>query len=287
MVLAGQWSDRERAAGAADHRDRRLRRRAAAVRDRRGHVAVHRSGGPCRGCGGGLVIVALYVVVGRAYPERLRPAIMAAFAASWVVPVGGRAARRRVPSPSSSAGGGSSSGYPCSSSFRWRSRCPQIRRLAGGAAEGGGAREPWDRRRIRLALGISLGRRAAPVRRPGSAVGLGRSRRCRRRAARARRTRAAAPGDLSGRARAAVRRAAARGRRGLVHRRRVLRTADARHPAGAVADDGRVLARGRRGDVGAGVVRAVAAADGAVPGAADDVRDGAGRRRPSPRRPPC
>ncbi|WP_031111908.1 MFS transporter, partial [Streptomyces sp. NRRL S-146] len=36
--------------------------------------------------GGGLVIVALYVVVGRAYPERLRPAIMAAFAASWVLP---------------------------------------------------------------------------------------------------------------------------------------------------------------------------------------------------------
>ncbi|MCZ9338884.1 MFS transporter, partial [Streptomyces sp. TRM76130] len=39
-----------------------------------------------QGLGGGLVIVALYVVVGRAYPERLRPAIMAAFAAGWVVP---------------------------------------------------------------------------------------------------------------------------------------------------------------------------------------------------------
>ncbi|MBX9367117.1 MFS transporter, partial [Streptomyces sp. WAC04114] len=39
-----------------------------------------------QGFGGGLVIVALYVVVGRAYPERLRPAIMAAFAASWVLP---------------------------------------------------------------------------------------------------------------------------------------------------------------------------------------------------------
>ncbi|CAM5619175.1 hypothetical protein SVIOM74S_04034 [Streptomyces violarus] len=39
-----------------------------------------------QGLGGGLVIVALYVVVGRAYPERLRPAIMAAFAAAWVVP---------------------------------------------------------------------------------------------------------------------------------------------------------------------------------------------------------
>jgi MFS family permease len=39
-----------------------------------------------QGVGGGLVIVALYVVVGRFYPERLRPAVMAAFSASWVVP---------------------------------------------------------------------------------------------------------------------------------------------------------------------------------------------------------
>ncbi|MDX2709879.1 MFS transporter [Streptomyces sp. PA03-6a] len=39
-----------------------------------------------QGIGGGLVIVALYVVVGLAYPERLRPAVMAAFAASWVLP---------------------------------------------------------------------------------------------------------------------------------------------------------------------------------------------------------
>ncbi|NJQ01799.1 MFS transporter [Streptomyces zingiberis] len=40
-----------------------------------------------QGAGGGLVIVALYVVVGRAYPERLRPAVMASFSAAWVVPV--------------------------------------------------------------------------------------------------------------------------------------------------------------------------------------------------------
>jgi MFS family permease len=39
-----------------------------------------------QGIGGGLVIVALYVTVSRAYPERLRPPVMAAFAASWVVP---------------------------------------------------------------------------------------------------------------------------------------------------------------------------------------------------------
>ncbi len=39
-----------------------------------------------QGLGGGLVIVALYVVVGRAYPERLRPAVFAAFSAAWVLP---------------------------------------------------------------------------------------------------------------------------------------------------------------------------------------------------------
>lgn len=39
-----------------------------------------------QGVGGGLVIVALYVTVSRAFPEQLRPTVMAAFAASWVVP---------------------------------------------------------------------------------------------------------------------------------------------------------------------------------------------------------
>ncbi|MEK2494908.1 MFS transporter [Kitasatospora purpeofusca] len=39
-----------------------------------------------QGLGGGLVIVALYVVVGRAYPERLRPSVFAAFSAAWVLP---------------------------------------------------------------------------------------------------------------------------------------------------------------------------------------------------------
>ncbi|WP_277438423.1 MFS transporter [Streptomyces sp. SPB162] len=40
-----------------------------------------------QGLGGGLVIVALYVIVGRAYPERLRPSVMASFSAAWVLPV--------------------------------------------------------------------------------------------------------------------------------------------------------------------------------------------------------
>lgn len=39
-----------------------------------------------QGLGGGLVIVALYVVVGRAYPDSLRPKVFSAFAAAWVLP---------------------------------------------------------------------------------------------------------------------------------------------------------------------------------------------------------
>lgn len=39
-----------------------------------------------QGLGGGLVIVTLYVVVGRAYPERLRPAVLAAFSSAWIIP---------------------------------------------------------------------------------------------------------------------------------------------------------------------------------------------------------
>ena len=44
------------------------------------------AGRAVQGLGGGLVIVALYVVVGRAFPERLRPSVFAAFSASWVLP---------------------------------------------------------------------------------------------------------------------------------------------------------------------------------------------------------
>ena len=39
-----------------------------------------------QGFGGGLVVVALYVVVGRAYPADLHPRVFAAFAGAWVLP---------------------------------------------------------------------------------------------------------------------------------------------------------------------------------------------------------
>ncbi|MQS12448.1 MFS transporter [Streptomyces kaniharaensis] len=44
------------------------------------------AGRAIQGLGGGLVIVALYVVVGRAYPQRLRPSVFAAFSSAWVLP---------------------------------------------------------------------------------------------------------------------------------------------------------------------------------------------------------
>ncbi|MER5522920.1 MFS transporter, partial [Streptomyces sp. NPDC002763] len=85
MVLAGQWSDRRGPLGA-------LTTGIAAfavglvVAGTAQAMWIFILGRAVQGLGGGLVIVALYVVVGRAYPERLRPAIMASFAAGWVVP---------------------------------------------------------------------------------------------------------------------------------------------------------------------------------------------------------
>ncbi|MFC8142280.1 MFS transporter [Streptomyces paradoxus] len=85
MVLSGQWSDRRGplgplTTGIASFGAGLLLSGTA------GTMWVFILGRAVQGLGGGLVIVALYVVVGRAYPERLRPAIMAAFAASWVLP---------------------------------------------------------------------------------------------------------------------------------------------------------------------------------------------------------
>jgi len=39
-----------------------------------------------QGLGGGTIVVALYVVAGRAYPEAMRPRVFAAFSAAWVLP---------------------------------------------------------------------------------------------------------------------------------------------------------------------------------------------------------
>ncbi|MFD5099880.1 MFS transporter [Streptomyces albidochromogenes] len=109
-----------------------------------------------QGLGGGLVIVALYVVVSRAYPSRLQPAILAAFAASWVVP--------SVVGPLVSGTVTEHLGWrwvfvgiPALVVFPLAIALPAIRRTASGPADPGAPVPAFDRRRIRLALGISLG----------------------------------------------------------------------------------------------------------------------------------
>jgi MFS family permease len=155
MVLAGQWSDRRGPLGALTTGIGAFAAGlllAGTATD----MWLLIAGRAVQGLGGGLVIVALYVVIGRAYPEPLRPAIMAAFAASWVVP--------SIVGP---LGAGAVTehlgwrwvfvGIPVLVVLPLALALPQIRRRAGGAVEGVGGGASFDRRRIRLALGISLG----------------------------------------------------------------------------------------------------------------------------------
>jgi MFS family permease len=150
MVLSGQWADRSGP----------LPPLAAGIGGFAAGLVISGTaqsmwpfvlGRAVQGLGGGLLLVSLYVVVGRAYPERLRPAVMAAFAASWVVPsivgplVAGTVTERL--------------------GWRWvflaipvlvvvplLTALPALRRSTGG---GDGA--PLDRWRILLAGAISLG----------------------------------------------------------------------------------------------------------------------------------
>ncbi len=169
MVLAGQWSDRKGplaplATGISAFAAGLLLSGTA------GAMWMFVLGRAVQGLGGGLVIVALYVVVSRAYDEHLRPAIMAAFAASWVVPPSsGRSPP--APSPSTSAGAGSSSGSRSSSSCRSPSPSPRSAAPPRGPPTRrrppplGPAPDPAGARHLR-------GRRAPPVRRAGTALAL-------------------------------------------------------------------------------------------------------------------
>ncbi|MEU7319572.1 MFS transporter [Streptomyces griseoviridis] len=155
MVLAGQWSDRRGPVGAL----------AGGIGAFGAGLVVAGTaqamwlfilGRAVQGLGGGLVIVALYVVVGRAYPERLRPSIMAAFAAAWVVP--------SIVGPLASGAVTEHLGWrwvflgiPVLVLLPMGLALPQMRRLAASPAPAGPADPALDRRRIRLALGISLG----------------------------------------------------------------------------------------------------------------------------------
>ncbi|MFE9879652.1 MFS transporter [Streptomyces sp. NPDC005784] len=154
MVLAGQWSDRDGplvslASGIGAFAAGLL---LSGTADGMWMFILGRA---VQGFGGGLVIVALYVVVGRAYPERLRPSIMAAFAAAWVVP--------SVVGPLAAGAVTEHLGWrwvflgiPALVGVPLALALPQIRRRASGHA-GAGDRAPLDRRRIRLAFAIALG----------------------------------------------------------------------------------------------------------------------------------
>ncbi|MGX2996950.1 MFS transporter [Streptomyces sp. JNUCC 64] len=85
MVLSGQWADRRGPLGPLTSGILAFGA-GLALSGTAQSMWPFILGRAVQGFGGGLVIVALYVVVSRAYPERLRPAIMAAFAASWVIP---------------------------------------------------------------------------------------------------------------------------------------------------------------------------------------------------------
>ncbi|WP_149562601.1 MFS transporter [Streptomyces cacaoi] len=113
-----------------------------------------------QGIGGGLVIVSLYVTVSRAFPASVRPKVLAAFAASWVVP--------SVVGPLISG--------TVTQQLGWRwvflgipvlvvlplvVMLPPLRRKASGPPPGAGERSAEsaeeDRRRIRLAIAVAVG----------------------------------------------------------------------------------------------------------------------------------
>ncbi|MFF4163552.1 MFS transporter [Streptomyces sp. NPDC001741] len=155
MVLSGQWADRRGplaplAGGIGAFGAGLLLSGTAAS------MWVFILGRAVQGIGGGLVIVVLYVVIGRAYPERIRPGIMAAFSAAWIVP--------SVVGPLASGTVTEHLGWrwvfvgiPVLILLPLGLALPAIRRMAGGPADAAAGAQPFDRRRIRLALGISLG----------------------------------------------------------------------------------------------------------------------------------
>ncbi|NBM17254.1 MFS transporter [Streptomyces sp. GC420] len=173
MVISGQWSDRRGPLGPLTG-GIALWAAGLVLSGAAQAMWVFVLGRAVQGLGGGLVIVALYVLVGRAYPERLRPPIMAAFAASWVVP--------SVVGPLASGTVTEQLGWrwvflgiPALIVLPLVFALPAVRRTASGpppgadgaedgdaAGNGGGhgdgdGTRPSGARRLRLALGISLG----------------------------------------------------------------------------------------------------------------------------------
>ncbi|MET8576427.1 MFS transporter [Streptomyces sp. NPDC005012] len=153
MVVAGQWADRRGPLGPVTLGIASFGA-GLVLSGLAGTMWVFVLGRAVQGLGGGLVIVALYVVIGRAYPERLRPAIMAAFAASWVVPsVVGPLAAGTV--TEQLGWRWVFLGIPVIVLLPLALALPEIRRRASGPTED--ASTAADPRRIRLALAVSVG----------------------------------------------------------------------------------------------------------------------------------
>ncbi|MEU8521474.1 MFS transporter [Streptomyces sp. NBC_01216] len=155
MVLAGQWSDR---GGPLAPLTTGMSAFAAGLllAGTASGMWPFILGRAVQGLGGGLVIVGLYVVVSRAYSEQLRPAIMAAFAACWVVP--------SVVGPLVSGTITEHLGWrwvflgiPALVVLPLAVALPAIRRTASGPADPAAPVPPYDRRRIRRALALSAG----------------------------------------------------------------------------------------------------------------------------------
>ncbi len=85
MVSAGIWSDR-RGPVAALASGWLLFVAGLIISGTAGSMGVMIGGRALQGLGTGLTTVALYVVVGRTYPEHLRPKVFSAYAAAWVLP---------------------------------------------------------------------------------------------------------------------------------------------------------------------------------------------------------
>ncbi|WP_344636326.1 MFS transporter [Kitasatospora cystarginea] len=85
LVVSGQWCDRRGPMGPL-FSGIAVFGAGLVVAGTAANMWLFVAGRAIQGLGGGLVIVALYVVVGRAFPERLRPSVFAAFSAAWVLP---------------------------------------------------------------------------------------------------------------------------------------------------------------------------------------------------------
>lgn len=157
MVASGQWSDRRGplpplAWGIGSFTAGLVLSGTAVT------MGIFVLGRAVQGVGVGLLIVALYVTVSRAYPEALRPTILACFAAAWVVPA--------VVGPLVA---GSVTQHL---SWRWvflgvpllvvaplAMVLPAVRRAASGPPPGGAeaGEEPPDRGRLKYALVLAAG----------------------------------------------------------------------------------------------------------------------------------